>query len=300
MRQARKPAFFMSQCSMIYLIASIFSSTAIYVIFRWAKNYACKLNALITINYLVASILGFGFLMKFDIHPFIENNQWLPFGVILGVMYILMFFLIGTSSQKAGITVTTLANKLSLVFPVFFSLFWFNEQITTLKFLGIIGAIAAVLLTLYKKDIKRTNIFYFVLPIAIFFGSGFIDSFIKYVQALQITEELSAAYSSFVFFTAFLCGIVITTFKSLNKKSKAHTPTLLLGALLGLANFGSLYFILQALNKSNLESSLVFALNNMMIVALSAILGFFIFKERLNRINVAGIALAILSLYILL
>lgn len=285
---------------MIYLIASIISSTAIYVIFRWAKNFSCKLNALITINYLVASILGFGFLMKFDTRPFVENNHWLPFGIILGVMYILMFFLIGNSSQKAGITVTTLANKLSLVFPVFFSLFWFDEQITTLKYFGIAGAITAVMLTLYKKDVKRTNFFYFALPLAIFLGSGFIDSFIKYVQALQITVELSTAFSSFVFFTAFLCGIVITTLKSLNKKSELHTPTLLLGTLLGLANFGSLFFILQALNKSNLESSLVFALNNMLIVALSAILGFFIFKERLNRINVAGIVLAILSLYILL
>ena len=248
----------------------------------------------------MASILGVGFLMKFDIHPFIENNQWLPFGVILGVMYILMFFLIGTSSQKAGITVTTLANKLSLVFPVFFSLFWFDEQITTSKYFGIAAAISAVMLTLYKKDVKKTNFFYFVLPIAIFFGSGFIDSFIKYVQALQITNELSTAYSSFVFFIAFLCGIVITIFKSLNNKSRLHIPTIVLGTLLGLANFGSLFFILQALNNSNLESSLVFALNNMMIVALSAIFGFFIFKERLNRINVAGIVLAILSLYILL
>jgi len=103
-----------------------------------------------------------------------------------------------------------------------------------------------------------------------------------------------------VFFIAFLCGIVITIFKSLNNKSRLHIPTIVLGTLLGLANFGSLFFILQALNNSNLESSLVFALNNMMIVALSAIFGFFIFKERLNRINVAGIVLAILSLYILL
>jgi len=211
-----------------------------------------------------------------------------------------MFFLIGTSSQKAGITVTTLANKLSLVFPVFFSLFWFNEQITLLKYFGIAGAIAAVVLTLYKKDVKKTSFIYFALPIAIFFGSGFIDSFIKYVPALQITKTLSAAFSSFVFFTAFICGIVITTIKSLGKKIKLHTPTLFLGTLLGLANFGSLFFILQALNYSNMESSLVFALNNMMVVAFSAILGFFIFKEKLNRINIFGIVLALLSLYILL
>ena len=285
---------------MIYLAASIVSSTAIYVIFRWAKNYSCKLNALITINYLTATILGFVFLLRFNIRPFIENNQWLPFGIALGVLYILMFFLIGTSSQKAGITVTTLANKLSLVFPVFFSLFWFDEKITALKYFGLAGAIAAVLLTLYKKDIKKTNLLYFILPVAIFFGSGFIDSFIKYVQAFQISDQQSAAYASFVFFTAFVLGVLTTTINSIGKKNRFHTPTFLLGILLGIANFGSLFFILNALNRSNLESSLVFALNNMLIVSLSAVLGYFIFHERLNRINLAGIVLAVLSLYILL
>jgi multidrug transporter EmrE-like cation transporter len=75
---------------------------------------------------------------------------------------------------------------------------------------------------------------------------------------------------------------------------------LLLGFLLGAANFGSLYFIIKALNKSNLDSSLVFALNNMSVVALTTILGTLLFKERLNKINFVGIALAIISLYFLL
>ncbi len=285
---------------MLFLIASIISSTAIYVIFRWAKNFSCPLDGLITINYLTATILGFAVLMRLDIRPFLENNQWIPFAAGLGLLYILMFFLIGTSAQKAGITVTTLANKLSLVFPVFFSLFWFDEQITPLKIAGIIGAIASVLLTLFKKDVKRTNLFYFMLPLLIFFGSGFIDSYIKYIQTLQITDQLSAAFASFVFFTAFLLGIATNTVKIKNRKVRLHLPTLLLGTLLGMANFGSLYFVLKALTHSKLESSLVFALNNMMIVALSALVGFFIFHEKLNRINFVGIALALVSLYLLL
>ncbi|MGC9354953.1 MAG: hypothetical protein ACP5D9_14000 [Mariniphaga sp.] len=285
---------------MIFLVASIVSSTAIYVIFRWAKNYSCRLKPLITVNYLTATILGFGFLLRFNFHPFLRFTNWMPFGISLGVLYIIMFFLIGLSSQKAGITITTLANKLSLVFPVFFSLFWFNETATTWKYTGLVTAILAVLLTLYKKNIKKTKLLWFVLPLAIFIGSGIVDSLIKLIQATQIADSQAASFSTFVFFVAFICGVVVSFSKKETTTNLFHAPTLLFGILLGTANFGSLYFILNALNKSRLESSLVFALNNMLIVALSATIGFFIFKEKLNRINVIGLILAFISLYILL
>jgi drug/metabolite transporter (DMT)-like permease len=285
---------------MIFLAASIVSSTAIYVIFRWAKNYSCRLKPLITINYLVATLLGFGFLLQFNLQPFLHFTSWMPYAISLGVLYIIMFFLIGLSSQKAGITVTTLANKLSLVFPVFFSLFWFNETVTAWKYTGLITAILAVLLTLYKKNIRKTNLLWFVLPLVIFIGSGIIDSLVKLIQATQITDSQIATFSTFVFFVAFLCGVFVSFSKKETTTTLFHIPTLFLGILLGIANFGSLYFILNALNKSRLESSLVFALNNMLIVALSASIGFFIFKEKINRINVAGLILAFISLYILL
>ncbi len=284
---------------MIFLAASIVSSTSIYVIFRWAKNYSCRLKTLIAINYLAATILGFGFLLDFNLRPFFYDNQWIPFGISLGVLYIGMFFLIGLSSQKAGITVTTLANKLSLVFPVFFSLFWFDEPVSEWKIAGIVSAIAAILLALYKKDIRRTNLLWFVLPIAIFIGSGFIDSLIKLIQATQISGDQSATFSTFVFFVAFICGTVILFSGGIKNSKLNHFPTILFGVLLGLANFGSLYFILNALNFSRLYSSLVFVLNNMLIVAFSATAGFFIFKEKMNRINIAGLILAFISLYIL-
>lgn len=285
---------------MIFLVASIVSSTAIYVIFRWAKNYSCRLKPLITINYLTAALLGFGFLLHFNLRPFLQFSGWMPYGISLGVLYIIMFFLIGMSSQKAGITITTLANKLSLVFPVFFSLFWFNEQATVWKFIVLASAILAVLLTLYRKNLKNSNLKWMVLPLFIFVGSGFIDSLIKLIQATQITDSQTASFSTFVFFVAFVCGVFISFPKNSSTTGIFHLPTVVLGILLGMANFGSLYFMLNALNKSHLDSSQVFALNNMLIVALSATIGFFIFRENLNRINVAGLILAFISLYILL
>ena len=285
---------------MIYLILCILSSSMIYVIFRVAKNYNCKLQSLITINYLAASLLG---ILLFQ--PFAEGNtpatlpHWMPFAILLGILFIAMFYLIGHSAQKAGITVTTLANKLSLVFPVTFSLIYFNEQLSTLKAIGIVTAIIAVGLTVYKKELTKTNLVYIVLPLFIFLGSGLIDSIVKFVQAVKISESETSLYTILVFMVAFLCGVLVSIFTK-TYRLKLNPATLLFGALLGIVNFGSLYFIIKALNKSGLESSLVFALNNMAIVAFTAILGTLLFKERLNKINFAGVVLALISLYFLL
>lgn len=284
---------------MVYILASIFSSSMIYVVFRLAKNYSCNLSPLITINYLTATILGLSFFQPTSSKLWDNAIQWLPFGILLGILFIVMFYLIGSSSQKVGITVTTLANKLSLVFPVLFSLLYFNEKITLLKTIGLITAFIAVFLTVYKKELKKTNLLFLILPIVIFIGSGITDSLVKFVQAVKISSAEASIFSSLVFLIAFAIGVIIS-FLQKKKPKFNHFPTLVLGTLLGTVNFGSLYFIINALNKSNLNSSMVFTINNMSIVVLSAVLGTFFFHEKLNKINIVGIFLAILSLYFLI
>jgi len=285
---------------MIYLLLTILSSTSIYIIFRLAKNFSCQLSGLISINYLVATFLGFGFFLEFDTSLLSESKSWFPFAFILGSLFIAMFFLIGNSSQKAGITVTTLANKLSMVFPVLFSLVYFNEQITPVKYIAIATAILAVFLTVFKTDIRNTNLMYFLLPLVIFVGSGITDSVVKYVQTVKIDSTESAVFSSLVFLVAFVFSLLASTFKRELSLKVFNAPTLSLGVLLGLVNFGSLYFLINALNKSNLKSALVFAVVNMSIVILSALTGRFLFNEKLSKINIAGILLAIISIYFLL
>lgn len=284
---------------MIYLAASIFSSSMIFVVFRIAKNYQSKLSVLISVNYFAATLLGITLFQPLKTFSPENSIQWIPYAAALGILFTIMFFFIGKSSQKAGITVTTLATKLSLVFPVTFSLVYFHEKLSVLKLAGIVSAIVAVALTVYKKDIKRTNLQYVLLPVLIFVGSGFVDSLVKFVQATKISESEVSFYTTLVFFVALLCG---ATYLLLSRQwsAKPHFPTLLLGTLLGITNFGSLYFLLQALNKTEMASSLVFALNNMLIVALSTLLGTILFKEKLNMINFAGILLALFSLYFLL
>lgn len=283
---------------MVFLVASIISSTSIFLIFRLAKNYSCPLVNLITLNYFTAAALGFIFFIPRNL-SFEAQLSWLPYSAVVGILFFVMFFLIGNSSQKAGITVTSLANKLSLVFPVLFSIFCFQERLTCPKLIGLVTAFVAIFLTVYKRELKKTNLIYIVLPLLIFVGSGITDSVVKYVQALKATPEQAGLFSTFVFLMAFILALATSLVKIKVSTTYWHIPTILFGVLLGIVNFGSLYFIINALNFSKISSSLVFALNNMSIVAFSAILGFVLFHEKLSKLNVAGLLLALVSLYFL-
>ncbi len=281
------------------LVASILSSSLIFVVFRIARDYACRLPVLITVNYLAAFLLGLFLFGPVNQSIFQAAETLFPYAALLGVLFIAMFFLIGQSSQKAGISITTLATKLSLVFPVVFSLLFFNEKLSPLKIVGIITAFTAVALSVYKKDISKSGRKLIVLPLVIFIGSGMVDSLVKFVQAEKISRADEGLYTTMVFGVALVVGFFYLLFKK-EIKAKIHFPTLILGVLLGVVNFGSLYFIIRALNNSGLESSLVFSLNNMSIVAFTTLLGTLFFKEKLNKINFAGIALALVSLHFLL
>lgn len=283
--------------TMFYLLACIISSTLIYVVFKVAKGFNSDLSTLISLNYLTAAILGFLYFPVASGNASLEMD-WLPYSVILGILFIVMFYFIGHSSQKAGITITTLANKLSLVFPVLYSILFFKEQLVAVKILGLVLAFPALFLTVYKKDVRKGSLLIVYLPILIFFGSGLTDSVVKYVQAIQISPEEASTFSSFVFMISFVLSALILVFRKTSIK-QFNLPTIVLGVLLGLSNFGSLFFMLEALNKSNMNSSLVFTVNNMSIVSLSAIIGAFFFNENITKTNLAGILLAILSLYLL-
>ena len=73
------------------------------------------------------------------------------------------------------------------------------------------------------------------------------------------------------------------------------------GILLGGVNFGSIFFLVRALNYISssgrvIDSSVIFGVNNTGIVALSVLVGFWIFKGRLQPINWMGIALSAVAL----
>ncbi len=58
--------------------------------------------------------------------------------------------------------------------------------------------------------------------------------------------------------------------------------SLMSGVALGLANLGTVYFLLKALSQPEWESSIVYPLNNFGIVLLSTVTAIVVFRERLQ------------------
>lgn len=285
---------------MVYLFLSIFSSSLIFVTFKIAERYKANLVKLITINYLIASILGFSlnhYPVSFSI---ILHNKWIPFAILVGILFIVLFFLIGYSIRVSGVAATTIAGKMSMAIPILFSILYFSEKTTFLKITGLILAAIAVFLSIYRPLCQKKNLWPIFIPIVIFAGSGLTDSIIKYAQIHHIPNNLGLLFSSVVFLTSLFAGLVFLSLKQGSKAPVISLAELSCGTILGIANFGSLYFLIMTLNNSGFESSVIFGLNNMCIVLLSALIGNIGFKEKLSKINFAGILLALISIAILM
>ena len=85
-------------------------------------------------------------------------------------------------------------------------------------------------------------------------------------------------------------------YKSIRFKKSFSLKSIPLGATLGIINYASIYFLLKALRINGLESSSLFTINNVAIVAVSTLIGLLIFKEKISNKNWIGICLALISI----
>ena len=285
---------------MKYLLLSVLCSTAIFFTFKVTERFKTNLVRLISINYLVAAALGFSFNHHQVSFSDVLTSKWIQFALLIGVLYVLMFFLIGYSTRKAGLAVTTIANKLSMVIPILFSLVYFGEKNSVWKTSGLVLALIGVFLTCYKPIDKSKNIKLILLPIAIFIGSGCADSIVKYTQSYHVPNHMALLFSAVVFFFALIAGIIAMLANSNNSIKNTTGSEIVGGIILGGANFGSLYFFIMTLNNSKIDSSIIFGLNNLCIVLFALLFGLILFHEKFSKLNFTGLLIAISSILILL
>ncbi|HIA37412.1 MAG TPA: EamA/RhaT family transporter [Flavobacteriales bacterium] len=284
---------------MIYLLLSIVSSTLIFLIFKQFGKYEIDNFQAIVFNYILAALISF-FLIDVDVDlGTMFNESWFIVAIITGVMFITMFNLMAVTTQKIGVAVTSVASKVSLIIPVFLAVFLYGDEMTPTKIIGIAIAVLSVFLTFYsgEKSFKLGRLW--ILPVVLFLGTGLLDTIMKYSQSALLSEEDFNTFSSVLFFEAALIGLVILVFKRLVYGSKIKKKNIIAGFTLGLPNYGSIFFLLQTLEHGNMESSVVFPLNNMSIVVLSAVLAFVFFKEKLSGINWIGIFSSIIAIAII-
>lgn len=283
---------------MIYLVLSILSSSFLMVVFKITGRRNMDTYNVIVINYIVASILGF-LISGLPTRETLES-KWLIFAVLIGILFIVVFLLMAYSTKISGIAITTVAVKMSVILPITFSILYFSEDVSFLKITGIILAMIAVYLTVYKKQNKSiTRQIAFIMPLLLFIGSGTIDTLIKYTQETYLEEDTTIIFSSVLFMIAAVSGLLYSPFRRKPLSAYYKSDVLLSGLILGLINFGSLYGIVMSLESKVFDSSIIFGINNIGIVVLSVLLALILFKEELTLRNKTGIILSVITIILL-
>lgn len=285
---------------MSYLILSILISTLFGISFKIIAINNIKSFQAIVINYLVAGSLGF-FTTTSDVTPFtIFEQKWIWLAIGLGIVFVSSLFVIAETTAKSGISVAQVANRMAVVIPISIAILYYNDALTIYKILGIILAIMSVYLVSHKKEEgKIKHQLWWLFPLVIFICSGIIDSSINYAQRFLLSENDFDAFLSTVFMTAFVFGFIVLLYKLCIQKEEFQFKAIPAGAVLGAINFGTMYFIVKALNASIFEPSVLFPINNLSILTLSTIISVLVFKEKLSGKNWLGIGLSLLAIFIL-
>lgn len=283
----------------LYILFSISCSLAIAQILKVAENNRMRVMNILVINYLAGSIISIFNSEEFETGSLIVTNYGL---VIAGMMVILGLIFIGNlvaysrSIDRVGMGVSIAAMRMSLIFPIAVSLFVFNEELASVRYLGIVVALGALLLMVPKiKTKKITGISDAWLPVLIFLMTGAADSSLKIYERLFATQLSEELFVSGIFIISFLTGLGILIYR---RKLHFTFKEIGYGIATGVVNLYSSIFLIYALKL--MPGSIVFPIVNVSLVILGTLIGIWVWKDKPTVKQWSGLAAAVISIILLI
>ena len=276
---------------MIALSLTIILTTILFLVFKEFLKRDINTHQAITFNYLTAALIAL-FIGDVDYNIYnLINTDWFYSTIALGIFFIVMFNIMAITTQKLGISISSMASKMSLIIPVIGAVIFQNASIGVYKILGIMIAIIALYLTFKKSGPTAKP----TLAIILFLGAGMLDMWLDFIRNnfLSSTVDFNLFIVT-VFFIAFSVGLI----KVIWDRKRIIKRNIVAGIVLGVPNYFSIYFVLLALK--NLGGIYVFPILNIGVVLLSTIISWLFYQEQMSKINWMGIVLACLSILIIL
>lgn len=288
----------------ICLIIHILFSLGMFISLKLISDKRADRTLSILLNYIIAALFTYIDLELFYDEWWFSDKFILP-AVIVAFLFVVTFFIMSLSAEKAGIGITTALNKMSVLIPVVVGIVFLGQDSGLFfKVSGVLLSIMAFALIFSGNAVSRTK-GYFVLPVLVFVLSGLIDTSMEISHKLYVVEE----YEREVFLLALFVFAILFTLVALIIQylffSKTHVglskgavagnyrwmPVVRYGSMLGVFNFLTSKMIL--VNVGTLGGSFVYPIHNSSVVVLTALFGFLFFKERLSARQWFGLVLAI-------
>ena len=287
---------------MTFLVLAIACSTINHLLFKAFARYRIDLLGAIVINYTVCLVIGAASSVTpvFGISLFTQN--WYPVSIVQGIILVVCLFLIGRTTEKQGVAVTSLATRLSVAIPTAAAFFLYGDIVTTMKIIGIPAALLALYLSSgVPTESAHSPKMVKILPIALFSLFGAHSTLLKFVQERFLDKTSYHTYVMAAFLSAFLISGAVLAWRLVRKKQSFRWKELVWGFVLGCTNYGSVYFLIRALSVPGRESSQLFLTISIAVVGLSSFGAWFFFDERpggrlLGALAIGAVAITLVNL----
>ena len=274
------------------ILAAACCSVIVSILLKLAKAQGFDALHMIVWNYASASVLCFLWFKPDLQHVSIINTPWWLI-IALGVLLPSVFLCLAKSLQYAGIVKTEIAQRLSVVLSLLAAFFIFQEQFNTLKIIGIVLGVFAVLSLLFSHQHDKTGqsstkqaMLYLAL---VWFGYALIDVLLKYTTGLGL--QFAVALN-----LMFICAFILSlAYIAMTTKTVGNRKNILAGMGLGLLNFANIALYVKAHMLLKDTPAIVFAGMNILVVIFGALSGLIIFKEKLTLTTALGLTLGLAS-----
>lgn len=278
---------------MVFLILSVICSVSVGVIFKMARRYSINIPQIVAVNYVFALALCYLFFSP-DLTTVGTNAPWGIY-IALGILLPSIFLVLAASIKYMGIVKTDAAQRLSLFIPIIAAWLIFGEKFNALKITAFGIAFPALLLILTKPTDNTKN--KWMYPALVLLGFGLIDILFKQIALFTNLPYTTSLF--IVFVLALTIMVLVVAFEMGFKDVKLNPKNLLFGGLVGVFNFGNILFYLKAHQSFAENPSTVFAGMNMGVIILGSLTGIFVFKEKLSKMNYAGLFLALIAIVLI-
>ena len=302
----------MTLVGILFLIIATVLTAMFSIVFKIFHRKNIDSNQAIFFNYLTAFVLGILFSLHSEVIVNPLKADWLGAVIILGFIFMAGMVMLSESTRRVGVAISTVCSRASMVIPIIVS-YILIEGSARPKWLLICLVLVAMTLTIWTDKPEsghKYSLLDILAPITVFLMFGASNSFLKVLQhrvtvndtaaglsEQVINSELSIVTASVFFVAMLFCSYSFFKKGDDGKRSPVLLKNIIGGMALGIVNYFCTYTLMLAMK--TIDSSLLFPIHNIGIVAIGAIVGWLAFNEKLKPHQVLGIVLAAVSIALL-
>lgn len=283
---------------MLFLFLAILSSSSIAWLFKITEGGCYNRYRVTTANYGVAFsvslVMYVSSLIGLSNKIEVTTIHWmsvLGIGIPAGICFFLSFVFYQKSVNENGASLSGMFGKLGILLPMLIAIFIWHEVPSGLQGIGIALAIGAMIYVNYDPSGKHSKKIKTSL-ILLFFTGGMAEFSSKLFQKMGQSTDKNL-FLFVVFFVAF-CLSLYKSFKTEDVAGSSNIRDYQMGALVGIPNLMSSFFLISALGK--VPATIAFPIYSSGAIALITLGSFVFFKEEIGFRSKVGISVTMLAM----